>query len=188
MTVSNPPGPTARADRGAAGAREPSDRIIAEFLAGLRELRCIGSERLLEHGISLGHFHVMSVLDRHGDLTMSRLADVIGVGLSNATGIVDRMEERGVVERHRDPEDRRVVLVRITDEGRRILGEAEVLREDLLRAVLDRLDERQRRAVATAVAALRVALAAELAAGDSTSIWHAHVRSAHHAEKATVGR
>ena len=40
---------------------------------------------------------------------MSRLADVAGVSLSNATGLVDRMEERGYIERTRVPEDRRIV-------------------------------------------------------------------------------
>ena len=44
---------------------------------------------------------------------MSRLAELLDVSLSNATGIVDRMEERGLVERVRVPDDRRVVLVRI---------------------------------------------------------------------------
>ena len=45
---------------------------------------------------------------------MSRLAEMLDVSLSNATGLIDRMEERGFVERIRVPEDRRVVLVRIT--------------------------------------------------------------------------
>ena len=45
---------------------------------------------------------------------MSRLADMLDVSMSAATGLVDRIEERGYVERIRVPSDRRVVLARIT--------------------------------------------------------------------------
>ena len=62
--------------------------------------------------MSMTHMHVMWLLQHHGDLSMSRLAELLDVSLSNATGIVDRMEERGLVERVRVPDDRRVVLVR----------------------------------------------------------------------------
>ena len=48
---------------------------------------------------------------------MSRLAELLDVSFSNATGIVDRMAERGLVERVRVPDDRRVVLVRIGRQG-----------------------------------------------------------------------
>ena len=46
---------------------------------------------------------------------MSRLADMLDVSDSNASGVVDRLEERGYVERIRVPNDRRVVLVRATE-------------------------------------------------------------------------
>ena len=51
-------------------------------------------------------------------MPMSRLAEMLDVSLSNATGLIDRMEERGFVERIRVPDDRRVVLVQ-RDRGRR---------------------------------------------------------------------
>ena len=65
------------------------------------------------------HFHLMSMLDRHGPMTMSRIAELLGVSVSNVTGIIDRIEERGLVERIRNPNDRRVVHVPLTDAGRR---------------------------------------------------------------------
>ncbi len=54
---------------------------------------------------------------------MSRLAELLDVSLSNATGLVDRMEERGLVERVRVPDDRRVVLVRLTAAGQAALAD-----------------------------------------------------------------
>ncbi len=130
-------------------ARAPIDRrdltreMIAQFRIVLREMKCVGSQRLLRRGVSMAHLHIMSMLERHGELTMSRLADSLDVSLSNATGLIDRMEERGLVERARVPEDRRVVLVRLTVAGRRALEEIEVFRDEALGRILAELDERQ---------------------------------------------
>ena len=90
-------------------------------------MKCAMSERLVRLGISMAQLNIMYTLQRDGEMTMSRLADVLNVSLSNATGLVDRMEERGFVERTRVPEDRRVVLVRITPAGTRVIEENDAL-------------------------------------------------------------
>jgi len=142
----------------AVGDREAVDRIIADLRTMLREIRCIGSERLVRQGVSMGHLHLMSVLDRHGEMAMSRLAELLDVSLSNATGLIDRMEERGLVQRRRVADDRRVVLVGLTDAGRQALSDLELLRNDLLARILARLDERQLGRVAHALDDLRAAV------------------------------
>lgn len=139
---------------------QTKDRIIADFRGAMAELRCIGSEKLVRVGVSMTQLHVMSMLERHGDISMSRLAETIDVSLSSATGLVDRMEERGYLERLRVPDDRRVVLVRISETGRKLLDEIEVLRTEMLRTVLDRMDPDQLDGLARATADLRGALAA----------------------------
>lgn len=143
--------------------REVIDGIIAGFRSGLLELRCIGSQRMLRQGVSMTHYHVMSMLERHGEMTMSHLAEMLDVSLSNATGLVDRMEERGFVERVRVADDRRVVLSRITQRGRDLLEEVEVLRGDIMHRVLERLDDEQLDRVARAMEDVRASVAAVLA-------------------------
>jgi DNA-binding MarR family transcriptional regulator len=90
---------------------------------------------------------------------MSRLAETLDVSLSAATGLVDRIEERGLVERIRVPSDRRVVLVRITAAGRQLLEDVEVFQTEFLSRVLDQLDPSQLEGLGRAMADLRVALA-----------------------------
>jgi DNA-binding MarR family transcriptional regulator len=140
--------------------------IVADFRASMGELKCVGSERLVRLGISMTQLHVMHLLDRHGELPMSRLADMLDVSLSAATGLVDRVEERGFVERIRVPNDRRIVLVRITAAGHQMLDDVETLREGLITRVLEELDETQLAAVAAAMSDLRIAVATALA-GDA---------------------
>jgi DNA-binding MarR family transcriptional regulator len=133
--------------------------IIADVRAAMAELKCVGSERLVRMGISMMQLHVLHLLERHGELPMSRLADVLDVSLSAATGLIDRIEERGFVERIRVPTDRRIVLVRITDSGRQLLDDVEVLRTEIMLRVLDQLDPAQLEGIARAMADLRAALA-----------------------------
>lgn len=86
--------------------------------------------------MSLAHLHALMVLDADGAVPMHRLAEGLACSMPNATGIIDRMEERGLVERLRDEVDRRLVLVRITEAGCSALGEFEMVRQHHMRRIL----------------------------------------------------
>jgi DNA-binding MarR family transcriptional regulator len=151
--------------------------IIEQFRSAFVELRCMGSERLLKAGISMTHFHLLSMLDRHGSLAMSQIADLLDVSVSNATGLIDRIEERGYVERVRLQDDRRVVQVRVTDQGHDLLRQVELFKDDMMQRILGRLDAASLSGVAQALADLRGAV--EAAVRDDPSLGlhqhsHAH--------------
>ncbi len=171
------------------GQRELVGAIIAQFRSAFGELRCIGSERLLQRDVSPGHLHLVSMLERHGGMPMSRIADVLDVSLSAATGIVDRMEDRGLVERARVADDRRVVFVKVTDQGRRMLEDVEVLRSEMLRSILGRLDPVRLRALAETLDDLRRA-ADEAVTAEPDLFAHHHpgdrepaARAGHHSKE-----
>jgi DNA-binding MarR family transcriptional regulator len=105
------------------------------------------------------HLHILWLLDHHGDLSMSRLAELLDVSVSNATGLVDRMAERGLIERLGVPDDRRIVLIRVAPEGARIRDEVEALRQDNMRAILSRLDAPQLERVLAAMTDISGAIA-----------------------------
>ena len=60
--------------------------------------------------VSPGHIQVLIALTR-GPRSVGQLAEELGVSPPAATQLVDRLAEHGMVDRHSDPEDRRVVLV-----------------------------------------------------------------------------
>ena len=82
-----------------------------------------GYRNLLGRSVSMTHMHVLATLRAGGPMRMSELARQLDVSLANATGIVTRMEERDLVERGRDPSDRRVVTVALSAAGRDAFGE-----------------------------------------------------------------
>lgn len=162
--------------------RETTAQMIAQFRDMLREMRCVGSQKLVRRGVSMSHFHLMALLARHGELGMTRIADVLDVSLSTATGLIDRMEERGLVGRVRVPDDRRAVRVNLTDTGRAALADLEVLQDDVLARVLGRLEDAQIERLFAAVEDLRDAVRA-VAAEDPDLFAHNHDL---HAEPATA--
>ena len=167
-----------RATVGATAVDEPTARIVAGIHDMIAGFRCAGTGRLVKAGVSMTHMHVMWLLQHHGDLPMSRMAELLDVSLSNATGIVDRMEERGLVERVRVPDDRRIVLVRIAPRGIEALEEIEAVKHDRIAAILSHLNAAQRERVAASLDDIRGAVLAEF--GDDYLTAHDHHPSRSH--------
>jgi DNA-binding MarR family transcriptional regulator len=158
-----------------------TDESRARIASGIHDMiaafRCAGTARLVKAGVSMTHMHVMWLLEHHGELPMSRMAELLDVSFSNATGIVDRMEERGLVERVRVPGDRRVVLVRIAPKGMQALEETEAVKQDRLQAILSHLDQGQLTRVAAALDDVRAAVATEFGPDVFAGHDHPHPRT-----------
>lgn len=125
--------------------RSPSDADLCDALSNglartLARRRADYVSSLVHGGVSTAQLWVLMKLRYHGDLSISGVAELLGLGLPNVTGLVDRLEERGLVERRRDPDDRRVVRVRLTDLGRRIPDGMEGLQRDVLGRVVRAMD------------------------------------------------
>jgi DNA-binding MarR family transcriptional regulator len=148
------------------GADQLVDGILTELGGFMRDLRCGSTQRIVKGSLSLAQLHVLWQLEHHGALPMSRVAELLGVSLSNASGLIDRMAERGLIERVRPEDDRRVVLIRPGADGLKALEESELLKRERMRTVLRRLGPAQLRRLAQSVHDLRTATAAELGSGD----------------------
>jgi DNA-binding MarR family transcriptional regulator len=70
--------------------------------------------------ISREEIRAMVILDSGERIMMSNLAESLGVPLSTATHTVDRLVTKGLVERNRSEEDRRVVQVQMSEYGRKL--------------------------------------------------------------------
>lgn len=102
-------------------AEKPPTVDLVEVAADMRRvwLRLTCGVRQDAHleGAQRQQFWVLGAL-AESPRRMSDLATIAGVSQASLTGIVDRLEEHGLVERRRSDEDRRVVAVAITDAGR----------------------------------------------------------------------
>ena len=164
-----------KADAGAKAGSASVETILTEVSGWVGELRCHSMGQLVQSNVSMGQLHVLWLLQHHGAMPMSRLAELVGVSLSNATGIIDRMEEHGLVERTRVANDRRLVLVQPAPAGLRALSETETHRRERLRSVLTHLSPTERPIVLAALRSLRRALSAEV---ESSTVHEHHFADA----------
>jgi DNA-binding MarR family transcriptional regulator len=90
--------------------------------------------------------HVLHLIDPEQPLPMGRLAETLSCDASNITGLVDRLEARGLIRRRASPDDRRVKVLYLTPAGLRLRGQ--LLRRMTGKALpLARLSADQRRAL-----------------------------------------
>ena len=91
-------------------------------LAKLYQFR--GLDDPLYRGLTVSQSYVLRRLYFHGPRTMGELANDLDVRLSTTTGVIDQLEERGLVERVDHPADRRSLHVTVTPKGRKLYQRA----------------------------------------------------------------
>ena len=86
-------------------------------------------ERVRAAGLDLTRpqYRVLIMLDRNPGITQARLAELIDVEKMTVTGLIDRMETRGWVERRRDPNDRRAHALHLLPPARPIVDQLEAV-------------------------------------------------------------
>ncbi len=120
-----------------------TDALVREIVEGMASARSAPGRqefrRLITQSVSMSHMHVLATLREGGPLPVSRLANALDVSVASATGIVNRMEDRGLVERSRDEADRRIVTVSLSEDGRRVMDEIDARAQGFFARVLREL-------------------------------------------------
>lgn len=102
----------------------------------------VGDPTLCEF-ISVQEAHVLHSVGTAGRMTMSEIAAAIGLSLSSATALVDKLEARKWVRRERSEEDRRVVRVVLTAQGSKFYEMIENAHMKLTTDILGTLGEKE---------------------------------------------
>jgi len=113
----------------------PSPRLPEELVAStsflLKRLGFAVKEKTMEayEGTGLHPYHhaILLVLGEGARETQGAIADTLGYDRGQLVGLLDELEERGLVERRRDPNDRRRHLVSLTPDGKRALQKLRTL-------------------------------------------------------------
>jgi DNA-binding MarR family transcriptional regulator len=127
-------------------------------------VRQLDSELETAHGLPLTQYEVLLHLDAAPErrLRMTELARSVLLSQSGVTRLVDRLEAQGLVIREPCPEDRRGLLARITDEGRRRLAEARPTHlAGIRRLFVEHFDDDELRRLAQAWERVRPGVTAE---------------------------
>jgi DNA-binding MarR family transcriptional regulator len=132
-----------------------------------RLLRAAVERRIAERGIAVtpGEARALIHASALNGGRQSLLAERLGVEPMTVSGYVDRLEQRGLVERRVDPADRRAKCVHVTDAADALLEEARAIAASVLAEVLLDVPEKDRPVVEKALKAMRGRLQALLGCG-----------------------
>lgn len=133
---------------------------LDRFLKAQRQARGRFNSAAETSELSMSQYHLLEPLARAEDGTMcvGAVAESAGVSPPSATRMLDGLVRRGLVERRRDAEDRRLVHVALTDEGRRLLR---AKRERMVAArteIFDALSPSEQRTAARLLTSLAAAI------------------------------
>ena len=133
---------------------------IASAVRDVTRVRATASPEPWRHlDLTLPQLKALFLLDAVGPARISTVAQGIGVTTAGVTGLLDRLEERSLIRREPDPEDRRAVVVRLEPAGQELLdGVYSAGREELVE-VLERMNEGDLRALNQGITALMAAQA-----------------------------
>jgi DNA-binding MarR family transcriptional regulator len=114
----------------------------------LKRLGFAAKERALAAYESTGlhpyHHAILVTLDEGTRETQGSIADALGYDRGQLVGLLDELEERGLLERRRDPQDRRRHVVTMTADGRRMLKRLRTLAREIEDDFLEPLGEKER--------------------------------------------
>jgi len=126
---------------------------LADFiLFSQREFLLNLSKELNRDNISFAQFFLLGYLATSREMTMTDIARKMGHSTAAATGLVDRLEKLGYMERTHAIDDRRKVMVRITSSGMKLVGR---LRNELQGQIATAMEESNSEDVASFVSSYR---------------------------------
>jgi DNA-binding MarR family transcriptional regulator len=115
-------------------------------------------ERARLIGVTRAQWRTLTTLSRHEGINQGAIADLLEVEPITLCRMIDRLEEAGLVERRRDPGDRRAWLIFLTDKAKPIIAELHTLANDLFVFALDGVDDAARSATIATLNAIRANL------------------------------
>ena len=125
----------------------------------LKELNTIFNKNLREYlegwNITAQQIMVLSLLRERGEMKISEIAYGMDLADSNISGIVDRLEHNGLVERMRSLKDRRIVKVRLTGKAEDMIKDLDTDIGKYFSHIIDRFTESELDGIITSIEMLR---------------------------------
>jgi DNA-binding MarR family transcriptional regulator len=115
----------------------------------------IYSTRLREqYGLNSSQLSCLLVLGEHGYISLSKMSQLVSLSPGMITGIIDQLENKGLVSRVRNSPDRRVITIELTKKGKSVLKKAPPSFQKKLMESLSELGGKEKRIINRSLATL----------------------------------
>lgn len=128
-----------------------ADRIQQLLYQLVRNYELCDQMCVAEHKVTASQAYTLLAIPEESDITMNELSEAMDLANSTMTRMVDHLLRKGIVQRRHDDEDRRVVRVGLTAEGRELRHTLEKERQRMYREVLSEIQEKERPVIISAL-------------------------------------
>ena len=129
-----------------------------------RQLRVDADRRAGAYGLTRAQWVILFWLERQPGLSQKELAEIVEVEPITVARLIDRLEERGLVERRDDPRDRRIWRLHLRPAAAPVLESLQAERADMLRVVAGCLDPALLQALKSGLTKMKSNIVADLRA------------------------
>ncbi len=151
-------------------ARPALDRALAAFEVLQQRLMAVHAAEFTTLDITMAQAKLLYVLTAVGELSMSEIAQRLGVTVSTASGAVDRLVELGLLARSEDPNNRRQVRVSVTALGLETLEQIRELSTRQLRMLFEQVSDKDLAVITRATQIMADAVSASVASTASAGV------------------
>lgn len=120
-------------------SNDPVEDAIEAYGRAMQVMEPLRLKIWEERQLTVSQLRLTHLIRDRGTPSLGELAEELGITGATMSGLIDRLSRRGLVERIADMTDRRVVRVRLTDEGNRLSRELQRTGREFLRLVYERI-------------------------------------------------
>ncbi len=120
----------------------------------IHSFRAANSQAWINADLTMPQLRILFTLAHKGELTVSSIAKQLGVKIPNVTFILDNLVEQDLVSRERSEDDRRLVMVSLTNKGRRLIDGFNQAKFKSFQKALVNMDARDKKALLQGLQAL----------------------------------
>ena len=124
-------------------SRKLINKILVELFNDILDIEAAALRNSEFGELTVTEFHIIESIGPDGGKTMSEAAFLSGVTIGTLTTSINRLIKKGAVQRKRDDNDRRVVLVSLTDLGRRAYEHHEKFHQEMTDSIMQELQPDQ---------------------------------------------
>lgn len=120
-------------------SRKLINKILVELFNDILDIEAAALKNSEFGELTVTEFHIIESIGLEGGKTMSEAAFLSGVTIGTLTTSINRLIKKGAVQRKRDDKDRRVVLVSLTERGRKAYLHHEKFHQEMTESIIDAL-------------------------------------------------
>jgi MarR family 2-MHQ and catechol resistance regulon transcriptional repressor len=98
-------------------------RLLRVYMKSVKSVFEVMKKDISSFGLDMGAFHILEFLYNKGPHAIQKIGEKFSIPSGSVTYVVDKLEKKGLIQREVSPEDRRLVLVKLTEDGQALFDD-----------------------------------------------------------------